>query len=176
MAMADVSRSIDAQRAAALTSLQSYGIDPSTTRYGALDASYRIAKAAGQAAAGTQSRRQTEATGLALLGEAINIGRGYPGAVAQAYSTGTQAGGAGLKAADTNYAVGADAMGSPTSYLSAATNARAQQAGALDLGYRNALQGQQLEAQSAADSLYGIGNIIGGVGRTALGFSGMKFA
>jgi len=170
LAQKDVEKSIDAQRQAALTNLSSYGLDPSETKYGAIDASYRINKAAAMAAAGTQSRLATEATGLALQGEAINIGRGYPGAIAQSYATATNAGASGIKGASTNYAVGADAMGSPVGYLGASTQARAGQVGALNTGYQNALAGQQLEAQSAADTLYGIGNIVGAVGRTAVGF------
>lgn len=169
LARKDVATSIDAQRQAAMTNLQSYGIDPSTTRYGALDASYRISKAAAEAAATTQSRLNTEATALALQGEAINIGRGYPGAIATSYNTATQAGAAGNKAAQTGFAVGADAMGSPTSYMSGGFTGLNQWGNTLNMGYNNALQGAQLEAKSAADTMMGIGNIIGGVTGAALG-------
>jgi hypothetical protein len=165
MARKDVSTSIDAQRQAALTNLQSYGIDPSTTRYGALDASYRISKAAAEAAASTQSRLNTEATGLALQGEAINIGRGYPGAIASSYNTATQAGAAGNKAVQTGFATGADAMGSPTSYGTQGFTGLNQQAGALNMGYNNALAGAQMEAKSAGDTIGGIGNLIGASAR-----------
>jgi hypothetical protein len=91
-AMADVTNAFAGQRAAALSQLEGYGIDPSQTRFGALDLSSRVQEAAATAAAGTLSRRNTEATGLALQGEAVNIGRGFPGAVAGAYSTATNAG------------------------------------------------------------------------------------
>lgn len=161
MARADVSASIDAQRQAALTNLQGYGLDPSQTKYGALDAGYRVAKAAGEAAASTQSRINTENTQLALEGEAINIGRGFPGAVSTAYNTATSAGSAGTKAGDTHFATGASAMGSPTSYFGAGNTALGNQASAMNMGYNNALEGAKLNSSVAAQQAQGVGNIFG---------------
>jgi hypothetical protein len=166
MAMADVSNAFEAQRNALTSSLESYGIDPSQTRYGALDLSSRISQAAATAAAGTQSRRNTEATGLALMGEAINTGRGYPSSVAQAYSTATGAGQAGLGAANQSFATGASAMGSPTSYFSGGNTALSNQAQALNYGANNAYNSAHLNASIAANQAQGIGSLIGG----ALGF------
>lgn len=170
LAMADVSRSVDAQRQAALTSLGSYGIDPSQTKYGALDAGYRISKAAAEAAAGTQSRLNTEATQLALETEAINIGKGYPGRTAEAYNVATQAGAAGLKAADTHYATGAGAMGTPTQYFGQGNVALGNQAQALNYGGNLALQGAQLEANVGMAQSQGLGNLAGKLIGTALPF------
>jgi hypothetical protein len=142
----DVSTSIDAQRQAALTSLQSYGVDPTSTRFGALDAGYRIAKATAEAAASTQSRLATEAQGLALMGEAINVGRGYPQAVAQSYATATQAGQAGTGSLDKHYATGSASMGTPTSYFGIGNTALGNQAGALNMGFSNQLESAKLQS------------------------------
>ena len=85
-AEADVASQYDQARKAATANLESYGVDPSQTRFAALDLGTRVSQAAAMAGAGTQSRLNTEATGMALQGEAINTGKGYASNVAQAYS------------------------------------------------------------------------------------------
>jgi hypothetical protein len=165
-AIADVSNQFEASRRTALSNLESYGIDPSQTRYGALDLSSRIAQAAASAAAGTQSRLNTEATGLALEGEAINTGRGYASNVSQAYSTATQAGSAGNKSGTDLYGTGAAAQGSPTSYFAGGNQSLGVATGALNAGYNNQLQSVQYNNQQTANGFNMIGKLAGG----ALGF------
>jgi hypothetical protein len=171
MARADAASTIDAQRQSALTNLQSYGIDPSTTRYGALDAGYRISKAAAEAAAGTQARNELAQQELALEGSAIATGRGFGPQTAQFYQTSTQAGSAGTRAADTHFATGAGAMGSPTSYFGGGNTALGNQASAMNMGYNNALGGAQLNADVASKQSQGIGNLAGKLIGTALPFA-----
>lgn len=168
-AMADVASTFDANRTAALSNLESYGIDPSQTRYGALDLSTRISQAAATAGAGTQSRLNTQATGMGLEGEAINIGRGYPGAVSQAYSTAAGAGSSGINIANSTVATGANSMGSPTSYYANGVNADNGATGALNTGFSNSLAGAQFTQQGAANTSSGIGSLVGG----AIGVAGM---
>lgn len=91
-AVADVTTGFEAQRENALRELEGYGIDPSQTRSQALDADMRIQEATAQAGAANKARKTTEATGRALRGEALNIGRGYASNVAGAYSTALNAG------------------------------------------------------------------------------------
>jgi hypothetical protein len=176
-AQADVSNSFTANRNAATSSLESYGIDPSQTRFGALDLGSRISEAAASAAAGTQSRLNTEATGLALQGEAINIGRGYPGSVAQAYSTATGAGASGIGTANSAINTGANAQGSPLGYFGGGNQSSGlagQNIGnygnALSMGYQNQLSSANFNRQNAQNQSQGIGSLLGG----ALGF-GMSF-
>ena len=78
-AQADVAQTFDAQRRAAVAGLESYGIDPSMARAGALDRSARTAQAAVAAGAANVTRQNVENTGRALRGEAINLGRGEVG-------------------------------------------------------------------------------------------------
>ena len=59
MAMADVSTQMNKQREASLQQLESFGVDPSQTRFAALDLGTRVQQAAATAATGTQSRQQT---------------------------------------------------------------------------------------------------------------------
>jgi hypothetical protein len=161
-AMADVGNTFQAARTAALAQLESYGIDPSTTRFGALDLTTRIQEAAAKAAAGTQSRLATEAQGLGLMGEAINVGRGYPGAIASSYKTATDAGKSTLGGANETGQTSAYMGGQPTSYFNAGNVALGNQANALNMGFNNAATSAQIQNQNSANFMSGIGKLIGG--------------
>ena len=172
-AEADVANTFNAQRQTALSQLEGYGIDPSQTRFQALDLSTRVQQAAAMAASGTQSRLNTEATGLALQGEAINTGRGYPSSVASAYSTATDAASGGLKSgtdAGSSGVMGATGaltaagklMGSPTDYFSGGTAALGNWGNALAMGYNNQLAAANFNRQNSSNFMSGIGNLIGG--------------
>jgi exonuclease VII large subunit len=161
-AEADVTSSFNSQRQNALTSLEGYGIDPSQTRYGALDLGMSVSQAAATAAAGTQSRQNTMATGLALENDAINIGRGYAGTVAQDYSTATSAGGAGVNAGLNTSATYGSMMGSPTQWQGLSNQGYNSAVGALNTGYQNELSGAELGAQEAGNTMSGIGSLAGG--------------
>jgi hypothetical protein len=158
----DVSNTFEANRNAVTQSLESYGIDPSQTRFGALDLGSRISQAAAGAAAGTQSRLNTEATGLALQGEAINTGRGYPSAVANAYSTATNAGAAGLKSADATVDTGSTAMGTPTSYFTAGNTALGNEGNVISNQGTNYVNTLNHNALVGGNITQGIGSLIGG--------------
>ncbi len=166
----DVANQFNQNRNAAMQQLESYGIDPSQTRFGALDLASQVSQAAATAASGTQSRLNTQATGLALQGEAINIGRGYPNAIAQAYSTATGAGAGGLGGANSTYGTGAGAMGNPTQYMAGGNAALGNWANTLNMGYNNALGGAYFNAQQNANMMSGLGQLVGGgMGMYALG-------
>jgi hypothetical protein len=150
--MADVKNSFQAARTNALGQLESYGIDPSQTRFGALDLSTRIAEAAATAAAGTQSRLNTEATGLALQGEAIKTGRGYAPDIAQAYASSTNAGGSGLNYANQTFGTGAKAMQAPIDSYG----------NILNTGYQNQMQAATMKNQQSTQFSQGLGQLIGG--------------
>lgn len=166
-AMADVATTFDLNRAAALGNLESYGIDPSQTRYGALDLGTRVSQAAATAAAGTQSRLNSEGTGMALEGEAINTGRGYAANVANAYGTATTAGLAGINAANSSTQTAVNAMGTPASYFNSSNNARQTSVSAMNTGYNNALAGSQFEAQQSEAAWSGVGSLVGAAAAVA---------
>lgn len=166
-AQADVNQAFSAQRAAALQNLEGYGIDPSQTRYGALDLGARISQAAASAAAGTQARKNTEATGLALQGEAINIGRGYPGQVAQSYGTAQGAGAAGIQSGLSTSSTYGNLMGTPTQW-SAQQGSFLNNAGNNVNSYTQAQLGQaQMAAQAGAGTSQGIGSLVGAAAMAA---------
>jgi len=155
LAQTDVANQFQSARNTALANLESYGIDPSQTRFGALDLSTRISQAAAQAAAATQSRIQTENTGLGLQSEAINAGMNLPGMVSTGLTTAANVGGAGINAANNTSTTGANIMGTPTNWAQIGNQA-GQIGGTLNLG-QNSLQYQQQQNQSA-----GVGSLIGG--------------
>lgn len=167
-AEADVASAYAGQRQAALSQLESYGIDPSQTRYGALDLGTRISQAAAQAAAGTQSRQQTQATGLALQSEAINIGRGYPGQVAQSYATAQNTGQSGLNAFNNQSNTYGNLMGTATQWGNQSLAGNAGAVGAMNTGFQNQFQNYQESAQIASQNASGIGSLVGGLGMAGI--------
>jgi hypothetical protein len=180
-AEANVAQTMNAQRQGALQSLEGFGIDPSQTRYGALDLGARIQQGAAQAAAGTQSRLNTEGTGLALQGEAINIGRGYPGQVASAYGTSINAGsgasstgGSGVNAGLSTSNTFGNLMG-PASSWSQLSNQSTGLAGNLqNQGFQNSLAGFNSNAAIAQNTASGIGSLVGaGIGVASIAAIGI---
>jgi hypothetical protein len=167
-AQADVATAFSGQRQAALQSLEGYGIDPSQTRYGALDLGTRISQAAAQSAAGTTSRNQSEAQGLALQGEAINIGRGYPGQIAQSYSTATSAGQAGVNAGLNTSSTYGGLMGSPATWASQQQQDLGGATNAQNTGFNNQLAGFNANAQIGMNQSSGIGSLVGGLGMAGI--------
>jgi hypothetical protein len=167
-AQADVASSYAQQRQSALQNLESYGIDPSQTRYGALDLGTRIQQAASGASAATQSRLNTEATGLALQGEAINIGRGYASNIAQSYQTAAQTGSSGINAANSTYSTGSSAMGSPYQWAGLQTSNLAGANSAINQSFQNQLSSYNASTSAAQSTYGGIGSLVGGIGMASI--------
>src|SRR4029077_19627770 len=92
---AGVMQGAEAGRQNAIRDLQSFGIDPSSGRYAALDTANRVMSGATAAGAGNQQRMATEATGNALQQQALSsslqnqqIGYGASNAMNQLLGTG----------------------------------------------------------------------------------------
>ena len=149
MAMADVASQYDQARKAATANLESYGVDPSQTRFAALDLGTRVSQAAAMAGAGTQSRLNTEGTQLGLMGEAINTGKGYPSNVAQAYSGATTAGSSGVTAGLNTSNTYGNLMGTPIQWSGQANQTRGINTQAIQ-GYGNFEIGKTDEDNAAA--------------------------
>lgn len=136
-AISDVNTQFDAQRKGALARLESYGIDPSTTRNQALDLNMRIAQAATSAGVADAATQRVENTGRALRAEAINIGRGLPSQVAGSYGQSIAAGQAGIGGANQTTGTSAGALTSGTAFTGQAL-AGLQGAGSLmNQGFQN---------------------------------------
>lgn len=171
-AQADVSQQFEMARTAAQDRLESYGIDPSQTRAGALDVSTRMQEAAARASAGNQARQQVEATGRALRSEAINIGKGYPAQIQGSYNTATQSGNSGVNAGIATTATGANTMGTGAQWQGLSNQAVGTWGNVLNMGYNNALDAYK--AENSANQSSGIGSmlgLVGGIGAKLIGLA-----
>ena len=166
-AQAGVAQQFAAQRENARRELEAYGIDPSSTRYGALDIGIRTSQAAAQAAAGTAANNRVEDVGRALRSEAINVGRGYPGQITQSYQTASQAGSGAAGTVGQATSIGGQTMGTAPQYMGLGNQSVAQWGNTLNMSYQNQLD--RFKAQQSASS--GIGSILG----MGLGLAGKAF-
>lgn len=163
-AMGNVRGSFESARNNSIAHLEGFGIDVNSTRFNALDMGTRVSEAAATAGAGTLSRRGTEATGLALQGEAINIGKGYPGQVAQSYAGATQAGGAGISAGLNTSSTYGNLMGTSVQYDGLAQANRASGVAGMQQGNNFANQAAGINNQAASGMGSAIGSTVGAVG------------
>jgi hypothetical protein len=165
-AAATVAQQFQQQRTAAAQQLESFGVDPSSTRFAALDLGTRVQQAAAQAGAANQANQMTEATGRALRSEAINVGRGYPGQVAGTYNTALASGQGAVNSTLQQTASGASTMGTGMQWQGAGNQALGVWGNTLNMGYQN-----QLDAWKAKNSQSsGIGSALGLIGGIASGF------
>lgn len=164
-AQAAVAQQFEQARDSSMRQLESFGVDPTSTRAAALDIGLRAQQGAAQAAAGNQARLATEATGRALRSEAINVGRGYPGQIAGQYGTAIQGGAGAANTALAQTASGAQTMGTGAQYMGLQNQALGAWSGALTQGYN-----AQLGAYNAANQDSGWGTALGLVGSAAVKF------
>lgn len=164
---ATVASQYDAQRRGAMQRLESFGVDPTSTRYAALDVGMRAAQGAAQAAAMNQAGQVVDATGRALRSEAINVGRGYPGQVAQTYGTALQAGNQAVNSGVVTTASGANTMGTPTQWQGMGNQALGTWGSTLNAGYQNSIAGFNAE-QNASSGWGSALGLIGGIGSSLI--------
>lgn len=166
-AQATVAENFETSRRAAAQNLESYGIDPSSTRYAALDAGSRIAQAAAAAAAGNEARDSVEEKGRSLRSEALQIGGAYPGNIANTNATSLQSGNQAINTGLATTGSGASTMGTNTQYQGIGTGALGA-AGNLTQAQYDAKMAQY-NAQQQQSS--GLGGLLG-AGLGLLGASG----
>ncbi len=169
-AQAGVGQQFDSARTAAQQQLESFGIDPSSTRYAALDLGSRNQQAAATAAAGNQASENVDATGRALRSDAINVGRGMPGQVAQSYGTALQAGNSAVGAQLGATASAANNQGTAPQWQGLGNQAVGQWGNTLTQGY-NAQLGQFKANQDSSSGWGSALGLIGGIAAKALPFS-----
>jgi hypothetical protein len=168
-ASADVAANFGAARQAAQDRLEAYGVDPSSTRAGALDLGTRIAQGAASASASNVARQQTIDRGMALRDEAINLGRGYAGQAAGEYSGSGQAGNAAVNTGLAQTASGAQTMGTGQSYTQLGNQSLGSWGNLLGQNYNN--QMAQYKAKQSQSS--GWGSVLGmGAGLLTKGLTG----
>lgn len=168
-AQANVAQAFEAARDSATKQLESFGVNPSATRFAGLDLGLRTQKAAAQAAAGTSASRSVEDKGRALKAAAVDVGRGYPGSYLAAAQLGNQSAGGAVNAANQTFGTGAQAMGTGPEWLGGANAAQGNWGNVLNNQYSNQLSGWQAGQNQSS----GWGSILGlgaGLGMKAFGF------
>ena len=163
--MASVSTQFEGAREAATRQLESFGVDPTSTRAQALDIGTRQAEAAAKAAAGNNAVARVDAQGRALRSEAINVGRGYPGQAAAAAAGANQA---GTGAVGNNLGTtqsGASTMGTGAQWAGIGNNAINTWGNVLNTGYNNQLASYNAGQQASS----GWGSALGMIGGSLAG-------
>lgn len=169
-AEANVAQQFEQARKSAERNLESFGIDPSSTRYAALDIGVRTNQAAATAAAGNQANAQVDAIQRALRSEAINVGKGYPGQVAATYGTALQGGNSAVNSGLATTASGANTMGTAPQWMGMGNQAIGQWGNILNQSYQNQLDAWKANQQSSS----GWGSVAGSVLGAGLSMA-MKF-
>ena len=165
-ASASVAQQMETARAAAAQKLESFGIDPSSTRYGALDLAFRAQQGAATAAASNQARLATEAMGNAMMGNAINLGRQSLGQGLGMQSLANQSGSGAINTSLATTMSGAQTMGTPAQWGALGMQGLGQAGNFMNMGY-----GNQLAAWKAdQDQSSGWGSVLG-LGAGLLGAS-----
>lgn len=168
-AQAGVAQSMDQARVNAQSQLESFGINPGSTRYAALDVGTRAQQGAAEAAAGTQASLNTAATGRALTAQAAGMGMAIPGQVEGTYAGAGSSGAGGVNAANSTYATGANAMGNPTSYMGLGNSALAAEGNTLNMGFSNAMASSNANNSNVAGLYNAAGQAIGMGAKAAMG-------
>jgi len=164
-AASDVYGAMEGSRAASQRALEGYGVDPSSTRFGALDIAVRAQAAAAAVAAANKAAAAVDLRAQQLRSEAIGVGARYGAtSLAETEMAGRQGAGA-LGAALGTTASGAQTMGTGLQW--------GQQAQGAIEGAGNILSQQQqalmdrYNAKTAADAV--LPNAVGQLAGTALG-------
>lgn len=160
-AIADTATQFDAQRRNALQRLESYGVDPSTTRNSALDIGVRTQQAMAQAGAATNANRRVEDVGRALRSDAINLGRGALSNASAFYGQAVNAGSQGVGNANQTTATGAGAAQSAMGWSGQALQGYGQSADIRSQGYGNQLGAYNAKNAQTAGMWQGIGGLVG---------------
>lgn len=152
-AEASVARQFQQARDAATAQLESFGVDPTSTRYAALDIGTRTNQAAATAAAGNTAIDTTRMQGMGLRAGAINVGRGYTNDVNSSLSTSTQAGAGAAAGLTGGLNAGSGALAAPAAWY----NAGANNMNAWGNVWGNLYKPQQPSGASGLGALFGAG-------------------
>jgi hypothetical protein len=148
----------DAQLRGAEESLRSYGIDPSSGRYAALDKAAAVQNSANIAGQMNQQRDRDIATGQRLRSEAVQVGATLPAAIANVNNTGIQANTGASNAILANANTGANLNRLPNEFLKTAMDVKLPPVGQKSSG------SSQSTGQSSSPDRGGGGGSGGGSG------------
>jgi hypothetical protein len=174
-AQANVAQQFDAARNNSTQALESYGVNPASTRFGALDIGTRTAQAAAQAAAGTTASNNVDATARALNHQVVTDSAPLANQSTNEATAGTAAGTSAVNNATANTASGASTMGTGAQWSGLANSADAGAASTINSGYANQLDATKTNNAAAAQNnstSSGIGSALGLAASVAMAASG----
>jgi hypothetical protein len=163
-AQATVGQQFDAARNNSTQALESYGVNPSSTRFAALDIGTRANEAAAKAAAGTKASNDVDATARALNHQVLTDSMPLAN---QSLAESNAAGAAGTGAvnnAAANTASGAATMGTGAQWSGLANQSLAGQASTVNQGYQNQLEATKINNEAIKtnnSSSSGLGTLAG---------------
>lgn len=160
-AQAGVAQQFEATQKAAQQQLLDYGINVADVKYSNLNPAQASTEAAASAAAGQQAIKQTEATGIGLLGSAVELGRGYPGQSTTALQAGTQAGGTAGSTTAGATQTGSQSMTAPSAYINSGSSALGVGADALNNAYANEVNAYNAQLQASSGWGSALGSVLG---------------
>jgi len=131
-----VASAYDAADAEATRSLESFGVDPSAVRFGALNRASKLARAGALAGAQNKSDTDIDTQAVALRGDVINTGKGYPASVGQQFGTAGAAGTAGVNAGNSTTGTASGSLGNPLGWSNASTSSLGTWGNVLNAGYQ----------------------------------------
>ncbi len=156
-AQSSVASQFNQARTAAQQQLESFGIDPSSTRYAALDIGTRSQQAAAAAGAGTSAIQTTRNTGLGLQQSAVALGMGIPNTVNSGLATGSAAGQSAAGAATGYNAAAAAGPGTGNSLIGGGLGGL----GGAGSGLTNAYSAYNNANYQAQQQSSGLGSLLG---------------
>lgn len=164
MAVQDVKAATEAQRAAQLRKLEGFGVDPTETRYQALDKQAGVSEAAMSALAANQAGERTKQIGRDLRSQAIDVGSGLLTDANQNLQIGSGIGAQALGAASGASATGANVAQGALPYMSGAMSGTTNAAGIVDTSYGRQLDyAEDQRAAEAANNAALSGLVSGGM-------------
>lgn len=170
-ATANVAQQYEGARQNAEQQLRDYGVDPSAPRYAGTDIIARTSQGAAAAGMATTATNNLDQQALGLQQTAINVGRGYPGAIATTSGTANAAGNSAIGGTLQTTASGANTMGTGAQWAGQSNGMMGTTMGSLNTMNSNYNNAQAAGAQ-ANNISSGIGSMLGLIGGASIG----KFA
>jgi len=159
--VADVATAYDTQRKNALDTMSSYGINPNSNRFAAINSQLSQGQAAAGAGAATNARSQAEQMGYARKLDAASLGRNLAANASTAYGVSINAG----NSSSANNTAAYNTAAAPGATLAAGMNTSSSMLGNAANSYYGAgnLYSQQYKTSSANSSaaMSGLGSIAG---------------
>lgn len=167
-AKADVLSNASQQRGATQRQMAGMGVSPTSGRFAGIDRAQESATALAAAGAENTSRNQVRKEGVAMRGDAINLGSGLGVNPATSLGLSSQTGSAAMGTVSGNNAQAAGNTNIVGQGFGGAMNGYGQQANILQSQYNSQLSAWQANQQASAANSSGLMSGIGSIGGMAM--------